>query len=100
MIVKFSNNRSTNTSIRVTHLACAKAGVYFWQILDWYAFGVSVIFFGLLECVAFAYVYGVRRISDNIRQMTGKAPGLYWKACWLAFTPIILAVGMSAIIHQ
>lgn len=71
---------------------CTQAGIFYWQIIDWYAFNITVILLGLLECVAFAHVYGVRRVCDNIREMCGRAPGLYWKSCWLVLTPLVLLV--------
>ena len=69
-----------------------QAGVFYWQVIDWYAYSISAILLGLLECVAFAYCYGVRRVKANVALMTGRAPGLYWTVCWLFFTPLTLLV--------
>lgn len=66
--------------------------MYFWQVIDWYAYGITPILVGLLECIAFAFCYGVRRISANLKLMTGRAPGLYWIICWLFCSPLTLLV--------
>lgn len=33
---------------------------------------------------------GVRRVSEDIREMLGHPPGLYWQVCWVAIAPVFL----------
>lgn len=35
---------------------------------------------------------GVRQFSDDIKQMTGQRPSLYWRVCWKFVSPCFLLV--------
>uniref|UniRef100_A0A6Q2YWX0 Transporter n=1 Tax=Esox lucius TaxID=8010 RepID=A0A6Q2YWX0_ESOLU len=36
----------------------------------------------LIEAIGIAWFYGVDRFSDDIEEMIGQRPGLYWRLCW------------------
>lgn len=47
-----------------------------------------------LSVTALPYVLtGVDRFSNDIQQMMGFKPGLYWRLCWKFVSPAFLLVG-------
>ena len=36
------------------------------------------------------YVYGHERFTDDIEEMTGVRPGLYWQLTWRLIAPVML----------
>lgn len=69
-----------------------QGGIYFFQLIDHYAASISIMFLAFFQMIAIAWFYGVRRLSKNIKQMTGKSPSLYFRACWLVVGPLLLFV--------
>lgn len=53
------------------------------------AMGLTLI--ALIEIIAIMYVYGHKRFSEDIKEMTGVNPGLYWQLTWRFFAPVMLA---------
>ncbi|CAG0886482.1 unnamed protein product [Darwinula stevensoni] len=68
------------------------AGEYWVTLVDSFAATTGLIFIGLFEVVAVAYIYGWRRFSDDIARMTGVRPGLYWTFTWRFISPIFIAI--------
>ena len=43
----------------IYYIACIfQGGIYIFQICDWYASVVSVLSFGIIECITICYIYG------------------------------------------
>lgn len=48
------------------------------------------MYLAFFEVIAIAWFYGVRRLSKNVKTMTGRHPSLYFKFCWLIATPLMI----------
>ena len=35
---------------------------------------------------------GVKRLSDNIEEMTGNKPNIFFKVCWTVVSPLLVTV--------
>jgi solute carrier family 6 amino acid/orphan transporter-like 15/16/17/18/20 len=51
--------------------------------------GLTLIAF--TEIMTVMYVYGHKRFTDDIEEMTGVRPGLYWQIMWRFVAPILIA---------
>lgn len=70
--------------------SCTQGGFYFFQLLDRYAAGYSILIAVLFEAIAVSWIYGTKRFCNDIRDMIGFTPGLYWRVCWRFLAPIFL----------
>uniref|UniRef100_A0A674MI44 Transporter n=1 Tax=Takifugu rubripes TaxID=31033 RepID=A0A674MI44_TAKRU len=66
-------------------------GAYVVKLLEEFGVGCSIIVLGFLEAIAVSWFYGINRFSNDIQAMLGKAPGLFWRVCWVAISPAFLA---------
>lgn len=90
------------------------------KLLEEFGVGSSIIAVGFLEAIAVSWFYGkhgsttvlsfkehtlptlsliyfltqlgISRFSSDVQAMLGKAPGLFWRVCWVAISPAFLAV--------
>lgn len=70
--------------------SCTQGGFYFFQLLDKYAAGYSILIAVLFETLAVSWIYGVDRFSADIKDMIGFSPGKYWTYCWKYAAPLFL----------
>ncbi|XP_074641152.1 sodium-dependent dopamine transporter-like [Tubulanus polymorphus] len=71
--------------------SCSQGGVFIVNLMDKYAAGYSMLFAVFFESLAVSWFYGVDRFGDDIKEMIGFRPGIYWRVCWRYFGPIFLA---------
>ncbi|KAL0122365.1 hypothetical protein PUN28_007235 [Cardiocondyla obscurior] len=68
----------------------SSGGFYFFHLLDRYAAGYSMLFAVLAETIAVSWIYGTDRFCDDIKDMIGFKPGIYWRVCWKFVAPLFL----------
>ncbi|XP_060068612.1 sodium- and chloride-dependent glycine transporter 2-like [Ylistrum balloti] len=70
---------------------CTQAGIYVYQILDWYV-AVSLPILGFIECIIFGWIYGAERFSKDVNMMLGRQIPVFVRICWCFINPIVLLV--------
>jgi hypothetical protein len=98
--------------------SCTSAGVYFVELLQNYAGkkdSLSIIFnkkkleylafYSIIiavffEAIAVSWLYGIKRISEDVQEMLGSKPGRFWLGTWCIAAPVFLGVnkGLSILI--
>jgi len=55
----------------------------------------------LFEAIAVSWLYGIKRISEDIKEMLGTKPGVFWIVTWCVAAPVFLGVmkKMNIYIH-
>ncbi|KAL7630472.1 UNVERIFIED_CONTAM: hypothetical protein RMT77_019359 [Armadillidium vulgare] len=75
---------------------CLGGGVYIFELLNYYAAGLSVLCIAILEVICVSYFYGFKRFMYNIQMdMKINVPTFlygYWGATWCFITPVSLTV--------
>ncbi|XP_023345214.1 sodium- and chloride-dependent transporter XTRP3A [Eurytemora carolleeae] len=65
------------------------AGEYWLTLFDEFgATGLTLIAF--IEIICVMYVYGHRRFTDDIEDMTGYRPGIFWQVLWRLISPLLM----------
>ncbi len=67
-----------------------QGGVYLFQIVDYYAAAMSLMYIAFFECVAIVWIYGTKRLSANIKDMTGSYPHFFYRFCWNFVSPLLI----------
>ncbi|XP_002736305.1 sodium-dependent noradrenaline transporter-like, partial [Saccoglossus kowalevskii] len=92
----FRNKRELLTAVVISSvyllsLACVThGGIYVVQLMDTFAAGTAILFAVLFECIAVSWFYGVDRFSEDIEEMLGYKPGIWWRICWKFISPVFL----------
>ncbi|XP_050305400.1 sodium- and chloride-dependent transporter XTRP3 isoform X2 [Anthonomus grandis grandis] len=75
------------------------AGEYWLSMFDSFAGTIGLIVVALMEMIAVIYVYGHKKFSNDIYEMTGYKPGWYWQITWRYLAPgiMIMILGSSVV---
>uniref|UniRef100_A0A1A9VXI1 Transporter n=1 Tax=Glossina austeni TaxID=7395 RepID=A0A1A9VXI1_GLOAU len=75
----------------VGFIFCTGAGEYWLKMFDSFAGTIGLVVVALMEMISVVYIYGHERFTEDIYQMTGYRPGLYWQLTWRYIGPAIMA---------
>jgi solute carrier family 6 (neurotransmitter transporter, taurine) member 6 len=71
-----------------------QGGIYFFQLIDHYVGTISILFVAFFQITAIGWIYGVSRLTRNIKEMTSKHPSIFFRFCWALAAPAILIVSL------
>ncbi|XP_063350213.1 sodium- and chloride-dependent GABA transporter 2-like [Pelmatolapia mariae] len=67
-----------------------EGGMFVFQLLDYYACnGACILFLCVFETLALGWIFGVDKLYDIIKDMTGTQANYFFKLCWLYLTPLV-----------
>jgi len=69
---------------------CTQGGVYMFNLLDSYSAGWSLLILSLTEIIVVVFIYGYDNFANNIKEMIGHRPFIYWQVVWRFITPLLL----------
>lgn len=55
-----------------------------------YGPGLAILFVVFVEAAGVFWFYGVDQFSEDIKQMLGERPGIFWRVCWRYISPVFL----------
>jgi hypothetical protein len=58
------------------------------KYLAFYSIIIAVFF----EAIAVSWLYGIDRISEDVKEMLGTKPGRFWIVTWCIAAPVFLGV--------
>ncbi|XP_076005850.1 sodium-dependent neutral amino acid transporter B(0)AT3-like [Genypterus blacodes] len=68
------------------------SGNYWLELFNRYVGAAPLLLIAFFEVISVIWIYGLRRFSEDIYFMTGRKPNIFWKACWVLITPLMLIV--------
>lgn len=77
-------------------LLITDGGIYWFTLIDSFSTSFGLIIITLFMCIGISFFYGVNQFCQDIVDMICRCPPwctkmlLYFKACWVVFTPFLL----------
>ncbi|KAJ6661434.1 hypothetical protein lerEdw1_015063 [Lerista edwardsae] len=69
-----------------------RSGNYWLEVFDSYAGSLPLLVIAFFEVIGVAYVYGIKRFSNDVKWMTGRQPNLYWQVTWRIISPLLMLI--------
>lgn len=69
-----------------------KGGQFVLELVDHHGATFVVFFLAIIELIAFCWIYGVKRVCDDVYFMLGYRPNIIWQICWKFITPMVMIV--------
>merc|ERR1719219_2911506 len=70
-------------------------GQYWFTIFDTYSASYSLVISAMVEMLAASWVYGLDRISSDIKMMTGQTLPKFFRVMWAYITPAVLTITLA-----
>ena len=67
-----------------------QGGIYIFQLVDYYGSAISLMYIAFFECTAIVWLYGTKRLSSNVYDMTGSYPNWFFRFCWMFLSPLLI----------
>ena len=83
--------------MRLREFSHLQGGIYSFQIVDYYAAAMSLMYIAFFECVAIVWIYGTKRMAANIKDMTGSYPNFIFRLLWQYISPLLILVRFSTL---
>lgn len=80
----------------VGFIFCTGAGEYWLKLFDSFAGTIGLVLVAFLETIVIMYVYGHKKFTQDIEDMTGYRPGWYFQITWRFLGPLLMAVVLIA----
>ncbi|CAH8495732.1 unnamed protein product [Schistosoma turkestanicum] len=81
--------------IGIGALESTQGGIYWFHLFERTCVEYPILLAVLCETVCIAWIYGVDRFRQNIKQMLGFQPGIFWKICWKFIAPIFILFNIT-----
>ncbi|KAL5017504.1 hypothetical protein ScPMuIL_007093 [Solemya velum] len=76
-----------------------QGGIYFFQLIDYYAAALSLMILAFFEVMAITWIYGAVRLSRNVEEMNHSKPNVFFTVCWYISPLIIFGIWLSSLIQ-
>ena len=75
----------------------SSGGVFIIDVIDYFGVGIPLVYFGAIEMISLAWIYGYKNVSTNVEEMVGSKPKWYLELAWAFFSPVCLIVLTSTV---
>ncbi|XP_041359744.1 sodium- and chloride-dependent glycine transporter 2-like isoform X3 [Gigantopelta aegis] len=80
-------------------LFCTNGGIYMFQLADWYVAALMLIL-SILECFIVAWIYGFKRLDEDLELMIGRKVPIFFKVILTYITPLVFTVAIVFTLAQ
>jgi len=71
---------------------CTYGGKDLVAMLNMFGSSTPILFVVFLETIGVFWFYGVSRFCDDVEQMIGSQPSMFWRVCWKFISPLFLFI--------
>ncbi|XP_073249355.1 sodium- and chloride-dependent GABA transporter 1-like [Porites lutea] len=81
-------------------LTCVtQGGIYVFNLFDSFSAGISLLFLVTFELLVVGWIYGAKKLAEDIETNTGRRVSRWWIMCWKVVTPsMVVGIFLFSII--